>query len=158
MNDWRQRVRDGLTRNVAVTSPVAEDPDLRGRTYAIPYERVWRAARRLAGGGLRGWRILDADDFDGLLRAEARSSLLRKVDDIVVRITLDANAQTRVDARSSSRGARGDLGSNARRLRRFFAALDEELGVPPGAEPPRLPVPPPAPGSPPPAPRSNAGH
>ena len=157
MSDWRQRVREGLTRNVAVTSPLAEDPDLRGRTYAIPYERVWRAARRLAAGGLRGWRIVDADDYDGLIRAEARSTLLRRVDDIVIRITLDANAQTRVDARSSSRGGRGDLGSNARRLRRFFAALDEELGVPPGAEPPRLPVYP-APASPPPAARSDAGH
>lgn len=133
MNDWRQRVRDGLTRGVAVTSPVAEDPDLRGRTYAIPYEQVWRAARRLAGGGLRGWKLVDADDYDGLIRAEARSRLLRRVDDVVIRITLDANAQTRVDARSSSRGSRGDLGSNARRLRRFFAALDEALGVPPGA-------------------------
>ncbi len=157
MSDWRQRVREGLTRNVAVTSPLAEDPDLRGRTYGIPYERVWRAARRLAAGGLRGWRIVDADDYDGLIRAEARSTLLRRVDDIVIRITLDANAQTRVDARSSSRGARGDLGSNARRLRRFFAALDEELGVSPGTEPPRLAVPP-ALGSPPPAASSDAGR
>src|SRR5690606_2167441 len=123
--------------------------------YGIPYERVWRAARRLAGGGLRGWTILDADDYDGLIRAEARSTLLRRVDDIVVRITLDANAQTRVDARSSSRGARGDLGSNARRLRRFFTALDQELGVPPGAGPDRLPAQV-ASAPPPPATRNNA--
>jgi len=157
MSDWRQRVRESLTRNLAVTSPTADDPDLRGRTYAIPYERVWRAARRLAGGGLRGWRLVDADDYDGLIRAEARSRLLRRVDEIVIRITLDANAQTRVDARSSSRNARGDLGSSARRLRSFFAALDEELGVPPGAEPPRLPLPP-APARPPTAARSDAGH
>ncbi|MFO7260614.1 MAG: DUF1499 domain-containing protein [bacterium] len=157
MSDWRQRVRDGLTRNMAVTSPSAEDPGLRGRTYAIPYEQVWRAARRLADGGLRGWRLVDADDYDGLIRAEARSGLLRRVDEIVIRITLDANAQTRVDARSSSRGGRGDLGSNARRLRSFFAALDQELGVPPGAEPPRLPVPP-APAKPPATARSDAGH
>ncbi|HEY8470898.1 MAG TPA: DUF1499 domain-containing protein [Longimicrobiales bacterium] len=129
MSDWRQRVRDGLTRNIAVTSPTAADPDLRGRTYGIPYDQVWRAALRLASGRLRGWTLVDADDYDGVIRAEIRSRLFRTVDDFVVRITLDSDGQTRVDARSSSRGSRGDFGANARRLRRFFAALDEELAA-----------------------------
>jgi hypothetical protein len=48
-----------------------------------------------------------------------------------VSISLDEFGQTRVDAVSASRTVRGDLGTNARRIRKFFRALDERVGADP---------------------------
>lgn len=120
---WR-----GLTESAAATSPDQDDARLRGRTYPIPFEQVWQAALHLAGGGLRGWQVLEQDDQRGTIRAEARARFGKAVDDVYVRIYLDRDAQTRVDARAGARDAKRDFGRNARRLRRFFRSLDERLG------------------------------
>lgn len=121
------RLKRALTRNVAETSDAPDDPRLRGRAYAIPFEDVWRAAHALAGGKLHGWRIVAADDREGIIEAEARTLVFRFVDDVTIRIRLDEDAQTRVDVRSASRKGRADLGANARRIARFFRALDRRL-------------------------------
>ena len=115
----------GLTRNVAFTAPGAEDERLRGRTYAIPFEAVWQASLRLLGGGLKRWEIVESDDQEGIIRGAVRGRIERTGSAITVRIVLDANAQTRVDALSASRVGRADFGFNARRLHRFFRALDQ---------------------------------
>lgn len=117
----------GLTRNVAYTSPSAEDPRLRGRTYAVPFEEVWQAATKLVGGELKRWEILEADDQEGLIRGTAHGMMERFTSGITVRITLDADAQTRVDAMSASRSGRAGLGINGRRLIRFFNRLDRAV-------------------------------
>lgn len=119
------RVLRGLTRNRAATDVASEDPRLRGRTYAIPFERVWQAALRLAQRR-RGWTVHETDDIQGLIRAEARTPL-RFVDDVTIRVGLDEDGQTRVDLVSASRVGRGDLGKNARRIHKFLRALDREL-------------------------------
>jgi hypothetical protein len=93
---------------------------------------VWTAAVELASGGLRGWSLVSADEDRGLLSAESRTLVLRFVDDVQVSVTLDENAQTRVDVASSSRKGRGDLGQNARRIRAFFRTLDRRVGAGPG--------------------------
>lgn len=118
-----------LTRTRAQTDSRSPDPRLVGRTYAIPFDRVWSEALALAGGGLSRWRLLDADDERGLIRAEATSRVLRRVGDVQVRVSLDANAQTRVDLISVSRGGKGDLGANARRIGRFTRELDRRLAA-----------------------------
>jgi len=115
-----------LTANVAETAPEAEDPRLRGRTYAIPFDAVWRAATDLAGS-LRGWTVTGSDDCEGIIQAEARTLVMRFVDDVTIRIRLDENAQTRVDMRSASRKGVGDFGTNARRIGRFMRLLDRRL-------------------------------
>jgi hypothetical protein len=117
----------GLSRNVAFTSPGAEDPRLRGRTYAIPFEDVWQSTRLLVSGKLKRWELVEADDQEGLIRGVAHGRLDRFTSAITIRITLDPDAQTRVDAMSASQVGRADLGVNARRLRRYFAALDAML-------------------------------
>ncbi len=117
----------GLTRNVAFTSPKAEDPRLLGRTYAIPFEEVWQASLDLVGGGLPRWELLESDDQEGIIRGVARGRIGRFTSAITVRITLDRDAQTRVDALAASRVGRADLGSNARRLNRYFRALDRRI-------------------------------
>ena len=115
-----------LTANVAETAPEAADPRLRGRTYAIPFDAVWRAASDLAAGQ-RGWTITASDDYEGTIQAEARTLVMRFVDEVTIRIRLDDNAQTRVDMRSASRKGVGDFGTNARRIGRFMRLLDKRL-------------------------------
>ncbi len=118
-----------LVQDRAGTGPEQHDPQLRGSVYGIPFERVWSEALRLAGGGLRGWAILRADDQDGRIQAEAVRLLSRAVDDVEIRICLDHNAQTRVDLTSRSRTQRPDLGANRRRILNFLREMDVRLGV-----------------------------
>jgi hypothetical protein len=122
-----RRLVRALSRNVAETAPDADDPRLRTRTYAIPFDDVWRAALAMADGGLRGWRVIAADDQDGSIVAEAVTPVFRFVDDVRIRIVLDDNAQTCVDLHSASRVGRADLGANARRIARFLGRLDARL-------------------------------
>jgi hypothetical protein len=117
----------GLTRNVAFTAPSAEDDRLQGRTYAVPFDAVWRASLELVGGGLRGWSLTESDDGEGIIRGQVRGGLWRTESAITLRIILDQDAQTRIDGLSASRVGRADLGANARRLGRFFRSLDRAL-------------------------------
>lgn len=118
-----------LTRNRAATDPASVDAALRGRTYGIAFERVWRAAVALADGGLRGWTLTEADDHGGVLRAEATTRVWGFVDDVTVRVGLDDDGQTRVDVESASRRGKADLGTNRRRIASFLEALDDRLGA-----------------------------
>ena len=111
---------------MAETAQAHEDPRLRGRTYAIPFEDVWNAAMALATVGLRRWRVVASDDEEGVIRAEATTFWRKRIDDVVIRVTLDENAQTRVDASSATREGSA-WGRNERRLRRFFEALDKAV-------------------------------
>lgn len=103
------------------------DPRLRGRTYAVPFEDVWKAAMLLVSGGQRGWRLVSADDDNGLLRAQARRSFPEAVDDVAILVTLDADAQTRVDAAAGSFEGLRAVRRNTKRLDRFFRLLDHDV-------------------------------
>jgi hypothetical protein len=115
-----------LRRGYAETAADCVDPRLRGRTYAIPFDIVWQAACRLAGGGIARWSMVNADDHDGVINAGA-DSLFGAGHDVMIRITLDMDAQTRVDAAAAARKPGSDMGRAARCLRRFFVALDRNL-------------------------------
>jgi hypothetical protein len=114
-------------RNRAATYPGHGDVELRGRTYAIPFDRVWNAAVKLCSGGLSRWVLLGADDGPGRLDAEAGGRLGGRGTEFRIRITLDENAQTRVDTVAATPGNRWDFGAARRRTLRFFRALDREL-------------------------------
>lgn len=115
-----------LTRNRAFTDPESDDPRLRGRTYAVPFARVWDAALEIAQK-TRGWTIVTSDPRGGEIVAEARTRMWKFVDDVWVRMSLDENGQTRVDMASASRTGSADLGTNVRRIARFLHALDARL-------------------------------
>jgi hypothetical protein len=122
----------GLTENRAETDPASPDRRLTGRTYAIPFEDVWQAAKRLASGELPGWSLWVADDQAGRIEASRSKLLFLPAADILVRIGLDDNAQTRVDVSSTSRTERGDLGRSRRTIGTFLRRLDDALDVRPG--------------------------
>jgi len=116
-----------LTETQATTDPKSDDRRLRGRTYAIPFEKVWQATLALCGGGVRGWSILSADDQRGVVEAISKTLVFGLEDDVRVEIQLDQNAQTRVDLWSGSRKSRANLGRNRRLIGRFLRRLDRRL-------------------------------
>ncbi len=118
----------GLTTNSAQTREGAEDPRLRGRTYLVPFATVWDEILSMIESHPR-WTLIRADEGTGLIHAEARTLVFRFVDDVRFKLKLDQNALTRVDMWSASRSGRGDLGTNTRRIGRFYRDLDKRLGV-----------------------------
>lgn len=125
------RPLSGLRTRRAETHPEHADPTLRGRTYAISFARIWKAAREAADGGIRGWTLMEEDEDRGILEAEARTPVLALVHEVEIHISLDPYGQTRVDVSSASRGRRRDLGRDTRRIRKFFRVLDDRVGAGP---------------------------
>ena len=125
---FASRLASALTKYRAETNPWSEDPRLVGRTYAIPFEEVWRACMKFVAERGR-WRLLQADDMAGFIRVRCISFIFRREDNLEIRVALDENALTRVDVRAGSRKGRPDLGVNVRRVGRFFAKLDALLGA-----------------------------
>ena len=78
--------------------------------------------RALAAVEALGWELVDANRAQGRIEATDTTFWFRFKDDIVIRIQ-PAGRGSIIDARSLSRVGRGDAGTNARRLRAFFAAL-----------------------------------
>ena len=84
------------------------------------------------------WKIVSEQKPDGrgqpgLIEASDRTLLLGFTDDIIIRVA-GSDKEARIDARSSSRYGRHDLGRNAERVRRLFkdiwTRLDESVGGP----------------------------
>jgi uncharacterized protein (DUF1499 family) len=123
-----QAIVRALTENSAQTSEEAEDPRLNGRTYMIPFAKVWDEIIDMIESKRR-WTLVRADEGSGLIHAEATTRVLRFVDDVRFKLKLDQNALTRVDMWSTSRVGKGDLGTNTRRIGRFYRELDRRLGL-----------------------------
>lgn len=112
------------------TDPRDPDPDLRGRTYAIPFDTVWTAAVALAGGELGRWRLIGADDREGVITAE-RTGFLKGITSVRVDIGLDENGQTRVDVSAGVGNGHGTFVGGRRAVRQFVRRLDARLGAVP---------------------------
>ena len=121
----------GFTERAARTRPDSDDPVLAGRTYAIPFDPVWKAALELSSGGLKGWTLVSSDDQLGVIRTDVRSPLLPLEANVLVSVTLDPDGQTRVDMSALGNHRGGDLRVNRRRIKRFFRSLDHSLGAGP---------------------------
>src|SRR5688572_3841218 len=93
-------------------------PDIQPLALRVPAAQAFDAA--LAAAQRMGWEVVASDRAAGRIEAVATTSLLRFKDDVVIRIRA-ADGGSRVDVRSKSRVGVGDLGTNARRIRRFFA-------------------------------------
>ena len=95
-------------------------PDLAPVTLSVPPTQAYD--RALAVAQDEGWEIVTADRGSGRIEATDTTFWFGFKDDIVVRLT-PWGAGTRVDVRSVSRVGRSDVGTNARRIRTFLAAL-----------------------------------
>ncbi len=116
----------GLYRNYVRTTANASNPDLRTRTYAGDPGRIFERAKTLAADQA-GWKIVGADHDRGIIRVEARTRLLKFVDDVTITVRAAAGAGSVVDMESHSRFGLGDLGTNARRVIGFLRKLDDRV-------------------------------
>jgi uncharacterized protein (DUF1499 family) len=96
-------------------------PDIQPVVLPDPPARAFE--RALAVAGSLGWEIVAAVPAEGRIEATDTTRWFRFKDDIVIRVTPEG-AGSRIDIRSASRLGRGDIGTNARRIRNFFAALN----------------------------------
>ena len=94
--------------------------DLAPVTLPQPARLVFDRARLVADN--QGWTIVTSDRDGGRLEATDTTWWFGFTDDIVVRLT-PWGTGTRVDVRSVSRSGSTDTGTNARRIRRFLAAI-----------------------------------
>lgn len=95
-------------------------PDLVPQMYEASEAELF--ARALAAVDAMGWELVDANAAEGRIEATATTFWLRFKDDVVIRIRQQGEG-TVVDARSLSRVGGGDVGANAKRLRKFFGIL-----------------------------------
>jgi hypothetical protein len=104
-------------------------PDIVPRHYPVSTARVYLEAKAIVDR--RGWKILAANEPGdanpaGSIEAVAMTLIFAFRQDVIIRIAPDGDG-TRVDMRSTARNAAHDLGSDADRVRRFFADLDTAL-------------------------------
>jgi uncharacterized protein (DUF1499 family) len=96
-------------------------PDIAPLSVPVPpaqaFERAERAARA------QGWEIVAAVPAEGRIEATDTTRWFGFKDDVVIRVRPEG-AGSRVDVRSVSRVGRGDVGTNARRVREFLTRLN----------------------------------
>ena len=110
--------------NDVKTGETPEYADLRPQQFNQPYERVFDAA--LATAQALGWEVTARDRDQGEIRAVATTRVLRFKDDVTITIRREAKGVV-VNVRSHSRIGKGDLGTNARRIRQFQAELAKRI-------------------------------
>lgn len=110
--------------NDVSTGTTPQYPDLQPQKFNQPLEKVFTSA--LETSKAMGWDIIEADQNLGTIEAVATTRLLRFKDDVTVTMTREGDV-TVVNLRSHSRVGKGDLGTNARRIRTFQAELAKRL-------------------------------
>ncbi len=111
------------------TGETPQYADLQPQRFNQPLEKVFAAA--LAVAHANGWDIrlteaLPNASGQGVIEATATTRLFKFKDDVTVTVTND-NGASLVNVRSKSRIGKGDLGTNARRIRAFQAELATAL-------------------------------
>ena len=112
--------------NVVETGHTPEYPDVQPHVYRAPVSSVFDAALHTIQR-LPRWSLVSYSEAEGDIRAEARTRILRFVDDIRIRIA-ERGQGTSVDIRSASRVGRGDFGQNARNIRALLNGIDKQMG------------------------------
>ena len=95
-------------------------PDLKPLELQVPQQAAF--ARALDSAKAMGWELVAADAAAGRIEATATTPWFGFKDDVVVRVAA-TNAGSRIDVRSVSRVGRGDLGTNAKRIRAYLEKL-----------------------------------
>lgn len=111
---------EGMTAEQLAALTKEAYPDLVTATFSESTEAVFARAR--AAVDELGWDVVAAVPEEGRIEATDTTFWFRFKDDIVIRIRAGPDGAL-LDARSVSRVGRGDVGTNARRLRAFFDRL-----------------------------------
>ncbi|MGE4061172.1 MAG: DUF1499 domain-containing protein [Sphingomonadales bacterium] len=100
-------------------------PALRTLVFDRSLRQVFTAAEAAAAD--LHWTVFSADSTHGRIEAGDWATIFGFVDDIVIRVRLNAAGYTVLDIRSASRTGSVDMGRNARRIERFSEALHGHL-------------------------------
>lgn len=96
--------------------------DLRPAHLSVAPPEAFTRAKRVAEA-MPDWTITASDPATGMIEAVSTTRLFGFQDDIVIRVRPES-AGSRVDVRSKSRDGKGDLGTNAARIRTYVSALE----------------------------------
>lgn len=110
--------------NEVRTGETPQYADLQPQRFNQPVATVFTAALTLVQA--RGWDVRLTEPAAGIIEATATTRLLKFKDDVTITITPEGGG-TVVNLRSKSRIGKGDLGTNARRIRVFQAELAKRL-------------------------------
>ncbi len=110
--------------NDVSTGTTPQYPDLQPQSFNQPVEKVFDAA--LETSKAMGWDVIEQSRSLGTIEAVDTTKLFRFKDDVTVTISREGDA-TVVNLRSHSRVGKGDLGTNARRIRHFQVELAKRL-------------------------------
>jgi uncharacterized protein (DUF1499 family) len=97
-------------------------PDIKPVIVEMPPPQVFERALEAARDA--GWEIVATDADAGWIEATDTTTFFGFKDDVVVRLT-SIGSRTVVDVRSVSRVGRGDVGTNARRIREYLGRLSQ---------------------------------
>ena len=95
-------------------------PDIKPLVLEVPAAQVFDRAVRAARDA--GWELVNTSAETWRIEATDTTTFFGFKDDIVVRLT-PIGGRTVVDVRSVSRVGKSDVGTNARRIREYLAAL-----------------------------------
>lgn len=98
-------------------------PEIGPKVLKVPSGEAFARAERAAKA--MGWQIVAASAADQRIEATDTTLLFGFKDDVVIRLTPQADG-TRIDVRSASRVGVSDLGMNARRIAAYLARLDAD--------------------------------
>lgn len=118
----------GLTMNVASISPHAKDPGLRTLVADADQNTVVQAVTAWADAEPL-WQIVDTDVNSDTARITMvrTTRVLRFKDDVIVTLSTNDDGETQMNATSQSRIGKGDLGQNARNLRKLQSGVSDIL-------------------------------
>jgi len=97
-------------------------PDVAPLELEISPDAAFAQAQQIAAQ--LGWKIQTIDDASRTFEATDRTPFFHFVDDIVVRVR-PTRIGALIDVRSRSRMGKGDLGTNAQRIRTFLKSFDQ---------------------------------
>jgi len=103
-----------------IEQQVAAYPDISTTRTDLDIENAFARALKVARE--LGWDIYYEDLNAGVIEAVDTTNIMAFKDDIVIRLQTDAQG-TLLDLRSVSRVGRGDIGANAKRIRKFAQAF-----------------------------------
>ena len=109
------------TINDVSTGVTPEYPDIQPQRFSKPADQVFAAA--LATAREMDLEITSQSPEKGEIQAIATTRIWRFKDDVTITVARDGV----VNVRSKSRIGKGDLGTNARRIREFQAGLARRL-------------------------------
>jgi len=112
------------TINDVKTGETPQYADLQPQHFNQSYAQVFAAA--LATAQALGWEVVAQDANSGEIRAVATTPMFRFKDDVTITLSHEGDGAL-VNVRSHSRVGKGDLGTNARRIRRFQAELAKRM-------------------------------